>query len=51
MFKNVLSKIVGFGMVLCIVGSMALSVPGVRLEINDMAEPFNIFVPEGGDDD
>jgi len=56
MFRNVLSKVVGFGLALCIMGIMVFSVPDFRVEMgcqhmNDATIPFNIHPPENGDDD
>ena len=47
MFKNVLRKIVGYGLALCLVGTIALSGPITTLTVYDGVAPFGITDPEG----
>jgi len=51
MFKNVLRKLVGFGLVLCIVGSGVLTGPVSAASMWVCVEPFTIYVDTPTDDD
>ena len=51
MFKNVLRKLVWFGLVLCVVGSVAFAEPTTATNGGACVEPFTIYVGGPSDDD
>jgi len=52
MFKNVLRKLVGFGLVLCVVGSVAFAgLPASTANGGACIEPFTICPERPRDDD
>jgi len=52
MFRNKLKKVVGFGLALCIMGTLLISAPvTVMAEATYDIAPFGIIVPDDNDED